>query len=408
MTPTSTESAQKWASSTVLAGRHGSVFSGRLGPFSVGALVRITQIDRGRKHKLCDILVISFCGIFSGCKSWYEIVEFAGIREEFYRSILELPNGIPSHDTFNRVFQILDFQLVESIFRDWLVHFCEDVDHKIISIDGKFLNGSNKEAGNSRSALGMVSAFSTETGICLHTVMTRLEKNKSEKQAMELVIEGLNLKGSLVTLDAGGATPTIANKVIEKEGDYLIGLKGNQKSLKKYCELLFESESKEVPSFITDEKAHGRRDVRRYEQLLVPAQVTPGLEKLKKKVDQKWPELSSFVRVTSLRQKRGDKASEDVRYYFTSAETDVAKLGYAIRSHWKIENNLHWVLDVHFKEDDCRARSGQADANLGLLRRLAVSLIKQQKPEKKTIKGFMMGCAYSDEKLLNLLYKSSF
>jgi len=372
------------------------------------SIIKDPRIERNKQHKLCDILVLSFCGIFSGCKSWYEIVEFAEVRKKFYQSILELPHGIPSHDTFNRVFQILDFKIIESTFSSWLIKFAGSTDHKIISIDGKFLNGSNKEAGNSRSALGLVSAYSTETGICLHSVMTRLEKNKSEKQAMEKVIDGLNLKGSIVTLDAGGATPTIASKVIHKKGDYLIGLKNNQRSLRRFCELLFTSKAQEMPSYKTDEKAHGRHEVRLYELLIIPQETTPGMEKLMLKTKKKWPDLNSFVRVTSRRKKGKNKATEEVRYYFTSSKSDVADIGHAIRSHWKIENNLHWVLDVHFKEDDCRARKGYADANLALMRRLSVSLIKKQKPDKKTIKGFMMGCAYSDEKLLDLLRKSAF
>lgn len=181
------------------------------------------RLDRHKEHKLCDVLVITFCAVFSGCKSWYEIVEHAKVRQEFYKKLLELPNGIPSHDTFNRIFQLLDFKIINAAFSEWLQHFAKDVGHKIISIDGKFLNGSNKRPGDSRSSLGMVSAYSTETGICLYSVMTRLEKNKSEKQSMEKVIDGLKLKGSVVTLDAGGATPSIVNKIIKKKVLTLLG-----------------------------------------------------------------------------------------------------------------------------------------------------------------------------------------
>lgn len=366
------------------------------------------RLDRGKSHKLCDILVLTFCGVFSGCKSWYEIVEFAEIREDFYKKILDLPNGIPSHDTLNRTFQLLDFKLIDSIFSEWLQAFAKENKHKLISIDGKFLNGSNKVAENSRTGLGLVSAFSSETGICLHSVMTRLEKNKSEKQAMEQVLDGIKMKGSIITLDAGGATPTIVKKIVEKKGHYLIGLKGNQKSLKKYCEFLFEDPSLELQTYTSEEKGHGRLEKRTYELLTIPKIVSVGIEKMAQKQKEKWPKLNAFVKVTSERKKGKNEATKQTRYYYTSMTEEVKEVAYAVRSHWKIENNLHWVLDVHFLEDHCRTRTGYADANLALIRRLAVSLIKKQKPDKKTIKAEMMKCAYSDEKLLNLLYVSAF
>lgn len=368
-----------------------------------------SRIDRHKKHKLCDILVITFCAVFAGNKSWYDIVDFAEIRKDFFKKLLELPNGIPSHDTFNRVFQLLDFDLINLAFTEWLQNFAKDVDHKIISIDGKFLNGSNKKAGNSRTSLGMVSAYSTETGICLYSVMTRLEKNKSEKQAMEQVVDAIKLKGSVVTLDAGGATPTIVSKIIKRKGDYLIGLKGNQKSLKKCCELLFEkSDLSNIESFTTEEKAHGRYDKRTYELLKIPKIVDAGITKLVDKQLKKWPKCNAFVRVTSERKNGKKKLTKNLRYYYTSMNSEVKEVGYAIRSHWKIENNLHWVLDVHFKEDHCRTRTGYADANLALIRRLVISLIKKHKPEGTKIKTAMMGCAYGEENMLKMLYSSAF
>ena len=231
---------------------------------------------RRREHKLVDVLVIVFCGVFSRCRSWYEIADFADAREDFFKNILELPNGLPSHDTLNRVFQLLDFDTISSILSEWLSEFQKANDKQLIHIDGKFLNGSNRMAGDSRTSLGMVSAYASDSGICLMSVMTRLEKDKGEKKAMEKLIDGTKLKGALVTIDAGGATTSIAKKIIDKKGDYLIALKLNQKSLLKFAQNHFEVNEKRADSFRTDEKSHGRHDVMTYEQLSIHENVADG------------------------------------------------------------------------------------------------------------------------------------
>ena len=156
--------------------------------------IKDPRISRMREHKLADILVLTFCALFCRCRTWYEIEEFAESREDFFRTFLELPNGIPSHDTFNRVFQLLDFNQINKILFEWLNEFHKTDGKQLIHIDGKFLTGSNREANNSRSSLGMVSAYASETGICLMSVMTRLKKDEGEKKSMEKLIDGLSLR----------------------------------------------------------------------------------------------------------------------------------------------------------------------------------------------------------------------
>lgn len=367
------------------------------------------RLSRRRQHKLVDILVLTFCGVFSRCQSWYEIAEFADSREDFFRTFLELPNGIPSHDTFNRVFQLLEFEQISRVLFEWLQEFHQvpNEQHSLLHIDGKFLTGSNKKNGDSRSTLGMISAYASETGLCLMSVMTRTEKDQGEKKSMEKLIEGMNLKKSIVTIDAAGATPTIVQKIVDRKGDYLIGLKANQKSFLQLCEDQF-LRIPVVDSFTTDEKSHGRHDVRTYEQLSIHNKASASFEKCLRNQIAKWPHLETLVKVTSTRAVGQNPSSTSVRYYFSSLKKEIREVAYAIRSHWKVENSLHWVLDVHFKEDHCRTRTGYADANLALLRRLAISVLKKDNPKKKSVSRLMFGCLISNETLLKALHSSAF
>jgi predicted transposase YbfD/YdcC len=370
--------------------------------------IKDPRLARKREHKLVDILVITFCGVFSRCRSWYEIAEFAEAREDFFKSILELPNGLPSHDTLNRVFQLLDFNQISKVLSEWLSEFQNTQGKQIIHIDGKFINGSNKEANNSRSSLGMVSAYASESGICLMSVMTRLKKDEGEKKSMEKLIDGLNLKKSIVTVDAAGATPTIVERIVKKKGDYLIALKANQKSFLKLCENHFETQGEKAHSFTTHEKSHGREDRRIYELLSIHKDVSPAFAKSLENQIAKWHALQSLIRVRRFRTVGKNPVAISTHYYFSSLKEDVKEIGSAIRSHWKIENNLHWVLDVHFMEDHCRTRTGYADANLALLRRLAISIVKKNNPEKKSINALMLRCSIRDDTLLKMLHSSAF
>lgn len=289
----------------------------------------------------------------------------------------------------------------------WLEQFRQTSGREIIHIDGKFLNGSNKEAQNSRSSLGLISAYASETGICLLSVMTRLEKGEGEKKSIESLVDALVLRKSIVTIDAAGATPAIVSKIVKQGGDYLIALKNNQKSFFNFANECFKQDSKQIESFTTEQKSHGRSEKRIYEQLLLEHEKSSGFEQCLEKQKDKFPHLSSLVKVTSIRAIGGQKPREQVRYYFTSLKTDVHETAAAIRSHWSIENNLHWVLDVHFREDHCRTRSGYADANLALLRRLVISIVKRIKPEKKSIKSVLLRCSWNNDNLIKMLKLSA-
>ncbi len=368
------------------------------------------RIERRRAHKLVDVLVITFCGVFCGYRSWYEIVDFASVREDFFRSILELPNGIPSHDTLNRVFQLLNFGEISRILSEWLSHFPKANGDKdqLVHIDGKFINGSNKKNNNSRSTLGMVSAFASETGICLASVMTRLEKDHGEKKSMEKLIDGLNLRKTIVTIDAAGASPEIVKKIVKQNGNYLIALKANQKSFLNLCENHFLEHGNHAESFSTDEKSHGRHDNRTYQQLSIHDGVSLGFAKTLKTQLEKWPGIETLVKVTRKRKVGGNPSTEKVHYYFGSVKKDIREIGNAVRSHWAIENKLHWILDVHFMEDHCRTRTGYADANLALLRRLAISVMKKNNPMNKRTNLLMLRCSIRDDFLRDMLFSSAF
>lgn len=370
--------------------------------FEFFATVQDPRVSRRRAHNLVDILVITFCALLSRCRSWYEIEEFAHEREEFFKSFLELQNGIPSHDTFNRVFQLVNFDAISRSLFEWLSAFAELQDGEHIHLDGKFASGSNRMAGDSRSSLGLVSAYVSRTGICLLSTMTRLQKDEGEKKSMEKLIDGLKLRKAIVTIDAAGATPTIVSKIVKQGGDYLIALKANQKSFHAMAVEHFENAGHSAQVFTTETKSHGRLEKRKYEQLCITQGLSANFEKCLEKQTKKFPNLSSIIKVSTFRTVGESPTAARTRYYFTSMKGSVEEIAKAIRSHWSIENNLHWVLDVHFQEDHCRTRSGYADANLALLRRLAISIIKNLMPGKK-INLAMLGLSLNEDKLLKML-----
>lgn len=375
----------------------------------VFATIKDPRIERHRQHKLVDILVITLCGVFSRCRSWYEIAEFAEAREEFFKTFLDLPNGIPSHDTLNRVFQLLDFNQVSVILFEWLSQFHQPLsdENQLMHVDGKFLLGSNKKNQDSRSTLGMISAYASETGLCLMSVMTRLEKDQGEKKSMEKLISGMNLKKAILTIDAAGASPEIVKKITDGKGEYLIALKANQKSFLTMCENHFEKHAVKTESFTTEEKSHGRYEIRTYEQLSIHHDPSPAFAKTLQTQLAKWPQIQTLIKVTRMRTSGQNPTAITVHYYFTSLKKEIREIAHAIRSHWKIENNLHWILDVHFMEDHCRTRSGYADANLALLRRLAIGVLKKNNPKNKSINLMMFRCSICNETLLKMLRSSA-
>lgn len=356
-------------------------------------------------HRLIDILVITVLAVLCGCDDWVEIEEYGLEKQDWLGTFLELPSGIPSHDTLGRVFALLDPHSFHEAFLEWVEQINELLPREVVSIDGKFLRGSLRQAGRPRSAMGLVSAWASEAGVCLGQRKTELKKEQGEKRATEELLNYLNLQNCIVTLDANGATTRICQKITEKKADYVIALKANQKHLLGHARRAFEKYPDQFEQYLTEEKNRGRYEKRTYQFLPLEGlelSVTRAWERRKKK----WGSLTSFGRVLTERR-TGPKLQNiqtEERYYLSSlAGGSVAEFAHAVRSHWRVENSLHYIMDVAFREDHCRAREGHAAENLALVRRMTLNMLKKDTQTKKSIKVKRLRCSLREEYAFQIL-----
>ena len=330
-------------------------------------------------HKLVDIVTMALCAVVAGADDWVEIAAYAKAKEAWFRGFLELPGGIPSHDTFGRVFALLNPDAFGKCFIDW-IRVLINIPDEVVAVDGKTLRRSH-DRSNGKSAIHMVNAWAVHQGLVLGQVKTEAKSN--EITAIPELLKLLELKGSVVTIDAMGCQKEIAKQIVDQEADYLLSLKGNQGNLHKEVELLFEdgkkNDFKDLPhdSFTTVDGDHGRIETRRYTTV---ADVDWFEEK------DKWAKLTSFAMIESERDIDG-RITVETRYFISSLPSDAKRFAAAARGHWGVENSLHWCLDIAFREDDSRVRSGHAQANLATIRRLALNLIKQDHRRKIGIKA---------------------
>ena len=338
------------------------------------------RMARTRMHSLNDILVITICGFVCGIDTWVDLELFAKAKLAWFKTFLELPNGIPSHDTFGRLFAALDAVEFSRCFARWMRGISKATDGQVIAIDGKTLRRSFDTAGE-KAAIHMVSAWATKNQVVLGQVKT--DEKSNEITAIPKLLEMLFLDGSIVTIDAMGCQREIVSCIVDKGADYVISLKGNQGNLHDEVKAFFDEARAErfetVPhsyaESLDDSGEHGRLEKRR-------CWVTSRLDAIKEKV--KWPSLTSIAMVEAARTIKGVTTYE-TRYFISSLPGDDAtKVAHAVRSHWAIENNLHWVLDVAFREDESRVRIKNAAENMALLRHVALNLLKQatQLPKK--------------------------
>jgi predicted transposase YbfD/YdcC len=368
------------------------------------SIISDPRLDRKKKHKLIDIIVLSICGVICSCKTWVDIAEYGRSKLDWFQQFLELPNGIPSHDTFGRVFSILDPIEFQKAFQDWVADTFPVPEGEIISLDGKYFKASYREAGRSRSVLGMVSAWASEAGISLAHKKADFDKEGEKRIYCEL-IKALNLKGHTVTMDAYGCHAFITNRIVEKGGDFLVGLKSNQKTMLNQMRDLLANENG-TDSFETMEKSHGRIERRFCQAKAVPESiVTMTNKKVHREYrpgHEEWNGLRSVCKITSERTLNGKKTIED-RYYISSLEPNAEKMLHTVRSHWGIENKLHYVLDVAFMEDQCRVRNGDAGENFAVLRRLALNLLRAEKTSGRSINGKSLKAGWSDDYLVKII-----
>jgi len=355
------------------------------------------------RHPLVDVLVVGFCGVLCGCDDFVELETFGRKKEAFFRRFLELPEGIPSHDTFRRVFQAVCPRALQHCLLQWLqgVRQAAPAAGAVIAIDGKTLRRTFDRA-HGLGALHLVSAWATANGLTLGQVAVGAKSN--EITAIPQLIELLDLKDCVVTIDAAGCQKDIAAQIVAKEADYVLALKENQPTLyDQVSDYFLDQLEKEGPGrklrhHREVEEGHGRSETR--ETFVAPAtkeMVASGA----------WLGLATVVLVIRRCVDHATgKSSDDVRYFISSLPAKVKRLAGAVRQHWGIENGLHWVLDVAFNEDRMRQRDRNGIENLALLNRLAVSLLRQDQTVKAGVKCKRKAAGWDDDYLLHLLFDS--
>jgi predicted transposase YbfD/YdcC len=347
-----------------------------------------------RRHLLSDILFIACCAVICGAESWDDIEEYGHAKIDWLKKLLVLPHGIPSDDTFRRTFTLLEPSAFEHAFRDWIQTLISDVVGDVIPIDGKRLRGAFR--ATKTNVIHEVSAWSCRHQLVLGQVKTATKSN--EITAIPELLQLLDIKGSVITIDAMGTQKKIAEQIIRQEGDYLLALKGNQSNLhddvKASFEQLNEQEESKLTSYEYVEKGHGRLTTRRCD-------VITDIDRLEGRKD--WLNLSSIIRLEcETTYLVNDQKTTETRYYISSLDRSEKEIESIIRSHWQIENNLHWVLDVTFSEDDCLIHTPNAAENFSLLRKIALTLLKKD-TSKGSLKGKRKRAGWNNEFLLGLL-----
>lgn len=339
------------------------------------------------KHNLLEIVVMTICAVISGCEHWEDIVDFCLVKEAWFREKmgLALENGIASHDTFQRVFQLIQPKEMEEGFLSWVKSVAQRTKGEIISIDGKTMCGSKDTKAK---ALHMVSAWASANQLVLGQVKT--EEKSNEITAIPTLLDMLGLKDCLITIDAMGCQKDIAQKIAETKSDYVFGLKGNQGGLHDDVKLYFDHAKVEKKT-VTKEKGHGRIEAREY-------RLETEIDWLLQKPD--WAQLNAIGMVSSKVYEK-DVLREETRYFITSL-TDVRLFAKAVRAHWGIENSLHWVLDVVFHEDACRTRKDNSAENFSVIRRIALNILKNF-PAKMSLARKRRKCEYDADFMARVL-----
>jgi predicted transposase YbfD/YdcC len=346
-----------------------------------------------KRHKLIDIITIALCAVICGADTWEDIEEFGNTKKEWFERFLELPHGIPGHDTFARVFASMDPKEFQKAFLKW-VEAIQTVTKRIVAIDGKTLRHSYEK---NKSPLHLVSAWALENKMVLGQVKTREKSN--EIAAIPELLSVLELEGCIVTIDAMGCQKEIVKTIIDKGADYVLGLKGNQGTLHDDVKLYFEDclaswfKDIEYDYHETIDGDHGRIETRRY-------WTASDIDWLPDRA--LWKNLSSIVMVQRERYVNG-ATSMETSYYVTSLKSDAEHVARAVRGHWGIENSLHWVLDIAFREDESRIRKENAPANFAIIRHMALNLLRKETSLRRSIKTKRLKAGWDTDYLARIL-----
>ena len=339
------------------------------------------------KHNLLEIIVMTICAVIAGCEVWEDIADYCRVKEEWFKESLhmELKNGIPSHDTMQRVWSMIEPKEFEKSFCAWVEAVCQRSSGEIVSIDGKTVRRSGEK---DRKPIHMVSAWAANQQMVLGQLAT--DKKSNEITAVQELLEMLDIGGCIITADAMSCQKAIVKKIVEKGADYALSLKGNQSILCTEVREYFEAAEKQpkeyhdVTHIKTTDQGHGRIETRKY-------YITTNVDWYENKQD--WKNLRSFGMVVSKAEQQG-KTTTDTRYFISSLE-DINILADAIRKHWGIENSLHWCLDMTFHEDYSRIRKDHSAENMAVVRHIALNILKSY-PEKISLARKRRRCAYDD------------
>ncbi len=352
--------------------------------------------DRFKLHKFNDILFIAICATLCGADGWTDLEQFAIAKEDWLRKHIDLSNGPPSDDTFRRVISLIDPEAFETCFRRWVATVVEQTQGELIAIDGKTLRGSY-DRDDDKAALCMVSAFASANRLIM--AQEKVADKSNEITAIPKVLSALELAGCLVTLDAMGTQRQIAQQIRDQDGDYVLALKSNHPTLYEDVRTFFdEAQAKQFQDIEHDycqhtDGGHGRIEVRR-------CWAVEDVGWLRHQ--DRWAGLRSIVQVEAERLV-GDQKSLERRFYITSLPAEAERLLAAVRGHWGIENRVHWVLDMSFSEDASRIRKDHGAENMGLLRRLTLNLIRQERETKGSMKGKRKRAGWDNQYLEKVL-----
>jgi predicted transposase YbfD/YdcC len=352
--------------------------------------IKDPRIDRKKLHSLHDIISLVVIGIICGADSWDAIEEFGKAKKEFLSTFLTLQNGIPSHDTINRVFSSINPKKFELAFISWVNSLKNnEIKSEVIALDGKSVRGS-KDSFHESKAIHLVNAWACSNELVLGQL--KVDGKTNEITAIPILLDLLDIEGCIITIDAMGTQREIASKIIENKAEYILALKGNQGNLKQEVESLFKVQKIEDEN-VDIEKNRGRIETR-------TCQIIRDLKFIDKKED--WKALKSIIKITSIRE-IGDKKTTETRLYISSLEHSAKDMNSYIRSHWAIENSLHYTLDMTFNEDRQRKRDKNAAENFAQAQKIALNLLKNENSTKMSIKTKRLKAAWDNQYLLKLL-----